>query len=187
MTVRSGSTAAKRRGCNGLTVIHMMRDLGLYGKTRRKFVKTTDSKHALPVAPNLLDMNFTPEAPNTVWASDITYIPTKEGWLYLAVTMDLFARTIGGWSMDHTMTAELPLGELNMAVSRRNPPAGLIHHSDRGSRQASSWASVLPKKPVRQPPVSNCFKGQQDAVQHESEGGLLGQCRGRELFRDFEA
>lgn len=67
-------------------------------------------------------------------SSDITYIPTKEGWLYLAVTMDLFARTIVGWSMDHTMTAELPLGALNMAVSRRIPPAGLIHHSDRGSR-----------------------------------------------------
>ena len=73
-----------------------MRELGLYGKTRRKFVKTTESKHGLPVAPNLLDRNFTPETPNTVWASDITYIPTKEGWLYLAVTMDLFARTIGG-------------------------------------------------------------------------------------------
>ncbi|WP_353544484.1 DDE-type integrase/transposase/recombinase [Deinococcus xinjiangensis] len=130
-----------------------------------------------------MDRNFTPEAPNAVWASDITYISTKEGWLYLAVTMALFAKTIGGWSMDHTMTAELPLGALNMAVSRRNPPAGLIHYSDRGSGQAS----VLPKKLVRQPPVSNCFKGQRDAVQHKSEGGLLGQCRGRELFRDLEA
>ena len=111
-------------------IARLMRDLGLYGKTRRKFVKTTDSKHSLPVAPNLVDRNFTPETPNAVWASDITYIPTKEGWLYLAVTMDLFARTIVGWSMDHTMTAELPLRALNMAVSRRNPPAGLIHHSD---------------------------------------------------------
>uniref|UniRef100_UPI00403F5697 IS3 family transposase n=1 Tax=Deinococcus sp. VB142 TaxID=3112952 RepID=UPI00403F5697 len=118
-------------------IARLMRDLGLYGKTRRKFVKTTDSKHALPVAPNLLDRNFTPEAPNAVWASDITYIPTKEGWLYLAVTMDLFARTIVGWSMDCTITAELPLSALNMAVSRRNPPAGVIHHSDRGSQYAS--------------------------------------------------
>ena len=118
-------------------IARLMRDLGLYGKTRRKFVKTTDSKHALPVAPNLLDRNFTPEAPNTVWASDITYIPTKEGWLYLAVTMDLFARTIAGWSMENTMTAQLPLNALNMAVSRRKPPAGLIHHSDRGSQYAS--------------------------------------------------
>ena len=118
-------------------IARLMRDLGLYGKTRRKFVKTTDSKHVLPVAPNLLDRNFTPETPNSTWASDITYIPTKEGWLYLAVTMDLFARTIVGWSMDSTMTAELPLGALHMAVSRRNPPAGLIHHSDRGSQYAS--------------------------------------------------
>ena len=115
-------------------IARLMRDLGLYGKTRRKFFKTTDSKHALPVAPNLLDRNFTPESLNAVWASDITYIPTKGDWLYLAVTMDLFARKIVGWSMAHTMTAELPLGALNMAVSRRIPPAGLIHHSDRGSR-----------------------------------------------------
>lgn len=118
-------------------IARLMRDLGLYGKTRRKFVKTTDSKHVLPVAPNLLDRNFTPETPNSIWASDITYIPTKEGWLYLAVTMDLFARAIVGWSMDSSMTTELPLSALNMAISRRNPPAGLIHHSDRGSQYAS--------------------------------------------------
>lgn len=118
-------------------VARLMRDLGLYGKTRRKFVKTTDSKHALPVAPNRLNRNFTPETPNAVWAGDITFIPTKEGWLYLAITMDLFARTIIGWSMSSTMTAELPLAALNMAVSRRSPPAAVIFHSDRGSQYAS--------------------------------------------------
>ena len=115
----------------------LMRDLGLYGKVRRKFVKTTDSKHVLPVAANLLERDFSPEAPNSVWAADITYIPTKEGWLYLVITMDLFARTIIGWSMASTMTAELPLSALKMAVSRRNPPAGVIVHSDRGSQYAS--------------------------------------------------
>ena len=129
--------AAQGRRHSVRRIARLMRALGLYGKTRRKFVKTTDSKHALPVAPNLLERNFTPETPNSVWAGDITYIPTKEGWLYLAVTMDLFARTIIGWSMSHTMTAELPLSALNMAVSRRNPPAGVIFHSDRGSQYAS--------------------------------------------------
>lgn len=118
-------------------IARLMRDLGLYGKTRRKFVKTTDSKHSLPLVPNLLDRNFMPETLNAVWAGDITYIPTKEGWLYLAVTMDLFARTIIGWSMESTMTAELPLAALKMAVNRRNPPAGVIFHSDRGSQYAS--------------------------------------------------
>lgn len=118
-------------------IARLMRDLGLHGKTRRKFVKTTDSKHALPIAPNLLERNFSPETPNSVWAGDITYIPTKEGWLYLAITMDLFARTIIGWSMSSTMTAELPLSALSMAVRRRNPPAGVVFHSDRGSQYAS--------------------------------------------------
>ena len=129
--------AAQGRRHSVRRIARLMRALGLYGKTRRKFVKTTDSKHALPVAPNLLERNFTPETPNSAWAGDINYIPTKEGWLYLAVTMDLFARTIIGWSMSHTMTAELPLSALNMAVSRRNPPAGVIFHSDRGSQYAS--------------------------------------------------
>ncbi|MFC6619097.1 IS3 family transposase [Deinococcus radiophilus] len=138
--------AAKGHHHSVRRIARLMRDLGLYGKTRRKFVKTTDSKHVLPVAPNLLDRNFTPETPNSTWASDITYIPTKEGWLYLAVTMDLFARTIVGWSMDSTMATELPLIALNMAVSRRNPPAGLIHHSDRGSQYASQMFQTALRK-----------------------------------------
>lgn len=120
-----------------------MRDLGLYGTTRRKFVKTTDSKHGLLVAPNLLDRNFTPEMLKTVWVSDITYIPTQEGWLYLAVTVDLFARTIVGWSMESTKTAELLLGASHMAVSRRNSLAALIHHSDPGASTPATSFKLL--------------------------------------------
>lgn len=119
-------------------VARLMGELGLYGKTRRKRVKTTVSGGAQPVAENVLDRNFTPEAPNTVWASDITYIPTREGWLYLSVTMDLYARSIVGWAMDSTMPAELPVRALDMAVKQRGSAvAGVLHHSDRGSQYTS--------------------------------------------------
>ena len=127
--------AATGRRHSAKRVARLMGDLGLYGKTRRRFVKTTVSDNARPAAENRLSRNFSPEAPDSVWASDITYIPTKEGWLYLAVTMDLYARSIVGCAMDSTMPAELPLKALEMGVKRRNPPPGLLHHSDRGSPQ----------------------------------------------------
>jgi putative transposase len=110
---------------------------GLYGRTKRKFVVTTDSKHLRPVAENLLARDFLPEKPNQVWASDITYIPTKEGWFYLATTMDAYARRIVGWAMDATMPAELPLSALQMALQQRSPSPRLLHHSDRGSQYTS--------------------------------------------------
>lgn len=141
---------AKKRRHGKKRVARLMRDLGLYSKTRGKFVKTTDSQHNNPVAPNLLERNFSPETANAVWASDITYIPTQEGWLYLAITMDLYARYIVGWAMEASMPAELPLKALEMAVSRRNPPARLLHHSDRGSQYTSSlFQAALVKQAMR--------------------------------------
>lgn len=101
------------------------------------FKVTTDSKNGLPVAPNVLDRNFTPSAPNKVWAGDITYIWTAEGWLYLAVVLDLFNREVVGWSIKSRMTADIVVDALKMALFRRRPAAGLIHHSDRGSQYAS--------------------------------------------------
>ena len=117
-------------------VARLMRKDGLRAKTKRKFKVTTDSRHNLPVAPNLLNREFTPEVPNQTWASDITYIWTAEGWLYLAVVMDLFSRAIIGWSMSERMTRELVINAFVMATKRRNPPSGLLHHSDRGSQYA---------------------------------------------------
>ena len=115
-----------------------MQQKGLQGRGKRRFrVATTDSNHALPIAPNLLARRFIVDAPNTVWVGDMTYIPTGEGWLYLAVVLDLFSRRIVGWSMGPAITAELACRALDMAWHGRRPAAGLIFHSDRGSQYAS--------------------------------------------------
>jgi transposase InsO family protein len=99
---------------------------------RPRRVRTTDSHHDLPIAPNLLDRNVTAEAPNQIWLADITYIETDEGWLYLSTVMDLYSRRIVGWAMGDHLRTELPLSALRMAISAQRPGAGLIHNSDRG-------------------------------------------------------
>jgi len=118
-------------------VERLMQENGIKAKHKRRFKVTTDSKHNLPVAPNLLDRNFTPDAPNQVWTSDITYLWTDEGWLYLVIVIDLFNREVVGWSLKPRMTADIVTDALAMAWFRRKPAAGLIHHSDRGSPYAS--------------------------------------------------
>jgi putative transposase len=120
------------------TVARIMREAGIAAKTKRKFHQTTDSNHALPVAENVLDREFDPDEPNTSWVADVTYIPTREGWLYLAVVEDLFSRRVVGWSMDATMTSRLVVDALEMALARRlKGSSDLIAHSDRGSQYAS--------------------------------------------------
>lgn len=119
------------------TVAAIMRQLGLRSKRVRKFVpSTTDSKHVHPVAPNALDREFRAERPNQKWVTDITYIETGEGWLYVAAVLDLYSRKIVGWSMAEHLRAELVLDALSMALARRRPGAGLLHHSDRGVQYA---------------------------------------------------
>ena len=118
-------------------VERLMQENDIQAKHKRRFKVTTDSKHKLAIAPNLLNRNFTPTAPNQVWTSDITYLWTDEGWLYLAITMDLFNREVVGWSLKPRMTADIVMDALTMAWFRRKPPAGLIHHSDRGGQYAS--------------------------------------------------
>lgn len=118
-------------------VERLMREHGLRARHKRCFKATTDSKHSLPVAPNLLDRNFTPAAPNQVWTANLTSIWTAEGWLYLAVVLDLFNREVVGWSLKPRMTANIVIDALTMAWFRRKPAVGLIHHSDRGSQYAS--------------------------------------------------
>ena len=125
------------------TVAKLMRDSGIRAKTSRRFVRTTDSRHGLAVAPNVLGRDFTPAAPNTSWCADFTYVPTLEGWLFLAIVVDLFSRRIVGWAMGATMTSRLVVDALETAVSRRGPAAGVVAHSDRGSQYASDhyrWA-----------------------------------------------
>ena len=115
----------------------LMRENGIRARHKRRYKATTDSKHKLPLAPNRLDRNFTPSAPNQVWTADLTYIWTDEGWLYLAVVLDLFNREVVGWSLKPRMTADIAIDALTMAWFRRKPVPGLIHHSDRGSQYAS--------------------------------------------------
>jgi putative transposase len=107
-------------------------------RRKRRKVRTTDSNHAHPVAPNVLERDFSPVQPNRTWATDITYVWTGEGWLYLAVVLDLFSRMVVGWSMSEHIDTKLVLGALEMALEGRQPPQGLIHHSDRGSQYASA-------------------------------------------------
>ena len=121
----------------------LMRSNGLQARWRRKFVHTTDSRHELPVAGNVLARRFRPERPNEAWASDITYIRTRSGWLYLAVVLDLFSRKIVGWAMAPSMPAELVCTALNLAIVSRQPAAGLLVHSDRGSQYASQAHTAL--------------------------------------------
>jgi transposase InsO family protein len=121
-----------------------MRQSGFYALRKRRFVRTTDSKHTLPIAPNRLQRDFTASAPNRVWATDITYLWTTEGWLYLAVMLDLFSRRVVGWAMSERIDEELVLSTLQMALLRRRPPRGLIHHSDRGSQYCGArYLAVL--------------------------------------------
>jgi putative transposase len=128
----------KEMSCSKRRVERLMRENGIRSKHKRRFKVTTNSKHNLPLAPNILAGRFSAwERPNQVWVGDITYIPTAEGWLYLSVLLDLFSRRIVGWAMDKHMTLHLPLRALKMAIQRREPSKGLIHHSDRGSQYAS--------------------------------------------------
>ncbi|MBK8412279.1 MAG: IS3 family transposase [Sandaracinaceae bacterium] len=119
-------------------VRRLMREHGLQARKARRFKSTTDSKHDDPIAPNLLMQDFAVDAPNTVWAAEITYVWTAEGWSYLAVVVDLCARRVVGWAMADHMRTELPMQALTRAIEARRPNAGLIHHSDRGSQYAST-------------------------------------------------
>lgn len=124
--------------CSRNRVARLMRDHEIRAKQIRRFRPvTTHSRHELPVAENVLQRKFTASAPNQAWTTDITYIPTREGWLYLAVVMDLFSRMVVGWDMGSDLSRHLTIRALQMALTRRRPPSGLLHHSDRGSQYAS--------------------------------------------------
>lgn len=125
-------------------VARLMRLQGLRARVPRRFRTTTDSQHALPIAPNVLARRFETPTPNTIWVTDMTYLWTLEGWLYLVVILDLFSRRIVGWAMSERMTRQLAVDALTMALTHRQPPPGLICHSDRGSQYAShEYRAVL--------------------------------------------
>jgi putative transposase len=130
---------AQGHRCSEPRVARLMRQAGVQAKRRRRFRVTTDSRHGEPIAPNRLQRRFAVTAipgVDHVWASDITYIPTREGWLYLAVVLDLASRRVIGWAMRHTLERRLTLAALQMALAHRQPMPGALHHSDRGSQYA---------------------------------------------------
>ena len=124
--------------CGENRVARLMKIHGIVGKAKKKFKATTNSKHNLPVAENLLNQNFVAEKPNTVWTSDITYVPTLEGWLYLVVVLDLYSRQVVGWAMSDRLTSGFVVKALYQAIGRRHPASGCIFHSDRGVQYAST-------------------------------------------------
>lgn len=123
--------------CGRKRVARLMRENDIQAKHKRKFKATTDSHHKFPVAPNLLGQNFKVSEPNHIWTADISYCWTLEGWMYLAVVLDMYSRKIVGWAMSERMTKELVINAFLMAYWARKPKAGLIHHSDKGSQYAS--------------------------------------------------
>jgi putative transposase len=146
--------------CNKKRVERLMRLNGIQAQRKRRRKRTTDSNHAYPIAANLLQQDFQAERPNQKWVADITYIPTWEGWLYLAVVLDLFSRKVVGWAMDQTMEASLTLKALGMALATRRPSAELIHHSDRGSQYAcSTYQDLLKNKGIQvsMSATGNCY------------------------------
>lgn len=129
--------------CGRKRVERLMKEMGIRARQKKKYKATTDSNHSFPVAENHLKRNFTAFGPNQHWVSDITYIYTKEGWLYLATIMDLYSRKIVGWGMEERLTQDLVVKALKMAVDRRRPGRGLLLHSDRGSQYASRYYQRL--------------------------------------------
>lgn len=126
----SGERSSRKR------IERLMREDGLVARPRRRYRVTTESAHAHPIAANLLRRDFRVRAPDRVWVSDLTYVPTRQGWLYLAVVLDLGTRSVAGWAMGSTLQAQLAIDALSMALQRRHPAPGLIHHSDRGVQYA---------------------------------------------------
>ena len=132
--------------CSLNRVARLMREAGLIAIQKRKFKATTNSNHNWPVAPNLLERNFSVDEPNKIWVTDITYIWTWEGWLYLSFVLDLYSRGVVGLAMSERITDDLTQSALKQALGRRNPQLGLIHHSDRGSQYASGDYQTLLKE-----------------------------------------
>jgi len=146
--------------CGRKRIARLMRENNIRAKHKRKFKATTDSRHHLPIAPNLLKQDFSADRPNQIWTADITYCWTQEGWIYLAVVLDVFSRKIVGWALDKRMTRQLVIHAFLMACWVRHPPKGLTHHSDRGSQYASfDFQKILSLFGVKQSMSSsgNCF------------------------------
>lgn len=138
----SGFAIGRRR------TARLMRENGLYARQKRRFKRTTDSQHALPVAANIIDQDFAATGPNQKWGVDISYVWTREGWLYLAVVIDLFSRRVVGWDVSDRLLRQLAVNALRKAIVMRRPKPGLIHHSDRGVQGSIAYQALLRRKGI---------------------------------------
>lgn len=167
-------------------VARLMRQAGLCAKRKRRCVLTTRRDTTHPVAPNTLNRDFTAREPNKKWVSDITYIPTAQGWLYLAVILDLYSRIVVGWSMSASCDEDLVGRALDMALARRRPKAGLLHHSDRGSQYTSrAYRLILEQSGIM---VSMSRKGNcwDNAAMESFFGSLKEECVGNTIYASHE-
>jgi putative transposase len=173
---------AEGKPCGKKRVARLMRELGLSAKPRKHRTRTTDSQHEQPVAPNLLNREFTATAPNTKWVADITAIWTSEGWLYLAVVLDIFSRMVVGWAMDAHRDEALVEQAARMALAQRQPEPGLLHHSDRGSQYtAADYRELLAHYGIV---MSMSGKGDcyDNALMESFFGTLKSECVDRQSF-----
>jgi transposase InsO family protein len=172
--------------CSRKRVARLMREEEIAAKRKHRRVSTTKRDESHPVAPNLLNREFTASAPNKKWVTDITYIPTKQGWLYLAVMLDLYSRMVVGWSMSGNCDEKLVEHALEQALARRRPVAGLLHHSDRGSQYTSYAYQAYLQKYGIQPSMSrkgNCWD---NSVMESFFGTLKDECVGETLYTSHD-
>ena len=169
--------------CGRKRVARLMRERGISAKAKRRKMKTTDSQHNNPVAPNLLKRDFTADAPNTKWVADITGIGTAEGWLYLAAVVDIYSRYVVGWAMSKERDEQLVTKAVEMALTQRKPGAGLVHHSDRGSQYTSQgYLTLLQQYEIQ---VSMSRKGDcyDNALMESFFGTLKEECVERQTYQ----
>lgn len=172
--------------CSRKRVARLMCENGITAKRKRRRVVTTNSRHENPIAPNLLQRDFTATAPNRKWVTDVTYIPTAQGWLYLAVVLDLYSRLVVGWSMSAHCDEELVKNALHMALARRRPNAGLLHHSDRGSQYTSRAYRLLLEQSgmsISMSRTANCWD---NAVMESFFGSLKDECVEHSTYQSHE-
>jgi len=163
-------------------IARLMRGKKLYVRRKRRKARTTNSHHRFPIASNLLERDFTADAPNKKWVADITFIETQEGWLYLSGVLDIYSRKIVGWAMDACHNAELVKSALRMALLSRQPAAGLIHHSDRGSEYASYAYRMLLQEHQIQASMSGTGDCYDNAMMESFWATLKEECCGQTIF-----
>jgi transposase InsO family protein len=168
--------------CGRKRVARLMRQRGINAKSKRRKMKTTDSQHDNPVAPNILARDFSADAPNTKWVSDITGIETGEGWLYLAAIVDIYSRMVVGWAMGKERDEQLITRAAEMALARRQPGAGLLHHSDRGSQYTSEGYQTLLKQHRIEISMSKKGDCYDNALMESFFGTLKEECVERQKF-----